>query len=190
MLYYAALRRFDQDNGERWIGYTRWLGRTDLQRIVTLDNMICPAVVRTQSSDDWDFVAREDFMLDFFTDLDFVLRRAAAVSRAMVVAVARDPSDADLSGFPHPNFEFAGFDIVDAQFVASALFNANRFPGVFDVSELSAESGLIPARERAFEIRDTLRRRFPKREDARCFVWAIWRHTEATGDEDLSASAV
>ena len=45
MLYYAALRRFDQDNGERWIGYTRWLGRTDLQRIVTLDNMICPAAL-------------------------------------------------------------------------------------------------------------------------------------------------
>jgi hypothetical protein len=97
-----------------------------------------------------------------------------------VVAVARDPSAADVSNFPHPDFELAGFDVVDTQFIASALFNGDRFPGVFKVSELSLESGLIKSRERAFRIRDTLRRCFPDRDEAKCHVWAVWRYTGIT----------
>ena len=181
MYYYAALERFDRDNGERWVGYTRWLGRTDLTRVVTLDSLLCPPVVHVESGDDWQFVAKEDFMLDFFTNLDFVLRRVAGHRPSVVVAVARDPSPDDLSGFPHPDFEFAGFDVVDTQFTASALLNNSRFPGLFNVSELSSESGLILSRERAFEIRDTLRRRHPDLDEAKCNVWAIWRYTGNAG---------
>jgi hypothetical protein len=156
------------------------MDRTDLMRIVTLDSMLCPPVVHVESSDDWQFVAKEEFMLDFFTDLDFVLRRAVGHRPSVVVAVARDPSAADISGFSHTDFEFAGFDVVDIQFVNSALFNSSHFPGLFDVSELSPESGLITSRERAFEIRDTLRQRHPDRDEARCYVWAIWRYTGIT----------
>jgi hypothetical protein len=181
-MFYAALERFDRDNGERWAGYARWLGRTDLQRVITLDGMLCPPVVHAESSDDWDFVVQEEFMLDFFTDLGFVLQRAAQVRRAQVVAVCREPSAEDVNGFSHPEFEFAGFDIVDTQLVASALLGSNRFPGVFEVSELSAESGLILSHGRAFKIRDQLRRRFPDRKEANCHVWAMWRYLGAVGD--------
>ncbi|MGA3284013.1 MAG: hypothetical protein ABSD57_06110 [Verrucomicrobiota bacterium] len=176
-MYYTAIERFDPNNGERWVGYTRWLGRTDLKRVVTLDSLLCPPVVHVESGDDWEFVAKEDFMLDFFTDLDFVLRRVAGHRPSVVVAVTREPSADDVSGFSDPNFEFAGFDVVDTQFLASALLSSSRFPGVCDVSELSDESGLILSRERAFEIRDALRQRHPNQEKAKCFVWAIWRYT-------------
>ena len=180
MYYYAAIERFDCNNGQRWVEYIRRMDRTDLMRIVTLDSILCPPVVHVESSDDWQFVAKEEFMLDFFTDLDFVLRRAVGHRPSVVVAVARDPSVADISGFSHPDFEFAGFDVVDIQFVNSALFNSSRFPGLFDVSELSPESGLIMSRERAFEIRDTLRQHYPDRDEARCYVWAIWYYTGIT----------
>ena len=177
MYYYAAIERFDCNNGQRWVEYIRRMDRTDLIRIVTLDSILCPPVVHVESSDDWPFVAKEEFMLDFFTDPDFVLRKTVGHRPSVVVAVARNPSATDVSGFSHPDFEFAGFDVVDVQFVTSALFNSNRFPGLFDVSELSPESGLITSRERAFEIRDTLRQRYPDRDEARCYVWAIWRYT-------------
>ena len=180
MYYYTAIERFDRDNGERWVGYTRWLGRTDLKRLVTLDSLLCPPVVHVESSEDWEFVAQEEFMLDFYTNLDFVLRRVSGHRPSVVVAIARDPSPADLSDFPHPDFELAGFDVVDTQFIASALLNGGLFPGVFKVSELSLESGLIKSRERAFRIRDTLRRCFPDRDEAECHVWAIWRYTGIT----------
>ena len=177
MYYYAALERFDSNNGDRWVDYTRWLGRNDLIRIVSLDSILCSPVIHAESSEDWQFVAKEDFMLDFFTDLDFVLQRVAGHRPSVVVAVARDPSEADVNGFSQPNFEFVGFDIVDTQFIASALLNNSRFQGVFDVEELSQESGLIMSRERAFQIRDTLRERYPDCDGAKCHVWAIWRYT-------------
>ena len=176
-MYYTAIERFDPDNGERWIGYTRWLGRTDLKRIVTLDSVLCPAVVHAGSCDDWGFAAKEDFMLDFFTDLDFVLRRVAGHRPSVVLAVTREPTAADVNDFSDPNFEFAGFDVVDTQFFGSALLSSSRFPALYNVSELSEESGLIRLRKRAFQIRDTLRKSHPDCEKANCYVWAIWRYT-------------
>ena len=175
-MYYTAIERFDPNNGERWIGYTRWLGRTDLKRVVTLDSLLCPAVVHVESGADWEFVAKEDFMLDFFTDLNFVLRRVAGRRASVVVAVIREPSAADVGDFSDPNFEFAGFDVVDTQLLASALLSSGRFPEVYKVSELSEESGLIRLRKRAFDIRDRLRKCYPDCEKAKCHVWAIWRY--------------
>jgi len=175
MYYYAAIEPFDSRNGDRWIGFTRWLGRTDLKRIVTLDSTICPTVVHPQSADDWQYIAREEFMLDFFTDLEFVRRRAASRRSSMLVAVARDPSAEDVENFPHADFELAGFDVVDTQFTGSVLLS-QRFPDVARPSRLSAESGLMRSREWAFRIRDSLRRNHPNRPDAQCFVWAVWRH--------------
>jgi hypothetical protein len=182
MYFYAAIERFDPGNGERWVGFTRWLGRTDLKRIITLDNNLCPPVVHPESAHDWQFVAKEEFMLDFFTDLNFVRQRVVGHRPSVIVAVARDPAEEDLSGFTLPDFEFAGFDVVDTQFTVSAALNPSRFPGVTDdVSKLSVESGLIRSRERAFRVRDTLRQRYPDREDARCYVWAVWRDIKNTG---------
>jgi hypothetical protein len=177
MYYYTALERFDPNNGDRWVDYTRWLGRNDLIRIVSLDSILCSPVVHAESSEDWQFVAKEEFMLDFFTDLDFVLQRIAGHRPSVVLAVARDPSEADVNGFSQPNFEFAGFDIVDTQFIASALLNNSRFQGVFDVGELLQESGLIMSRERAFRICAILGERYPDCDGAKCHVWAIWRYT-------------
>jgi len=176
MYYYAAIERFDRNNGERWKSFTRWLGRSDLTRIVTLDNTLCPTVVHPQSADDWEFIAQEEFMLDFYTSLDLVLNRVAGHRPSEVIAVARDPSAEEVDAFPHPEFEFAGFDVVDTELSTSALLN-NRFPNLVNVSRLSPESGLIPSREFAFTIRDTLRKRHPERGDARCYVWAVWRYT-------------
>ena len=182
MYYYAAIERFGPGNGERWVGFTRWLGRTDFKRIVTLDSALCPPVVHPESADDWPFVAREEFMLDFFTDLDFVRRRTAGHRPSEVIAVARDPSVETVAGFPHLDFELAGFDLVDAQFSGSIIFKPDRFPGAVNVTKLSTESGLIRSRDWAFTVRDNLSRRYPAREDARCHVWAVWRYTGIADD--------
>ena len=182
MYYYAAIERFDPGNGERWVGFSRWLGRTDLKRIVTLDSAVCPPVVHPQSADDWRFVVQEEFMLNFFTDLNFVRQRTAGHRPSEVIAVARDPSAETVAGFPHTDFELAGFDLVDMQLAGSVIFNPNRFPGAINVSKLSPESGLIRSRDWAFRIRDNLCRRHPDREDARCYVWAVWRYIGLVGD--------
>ncbi|MFZ0826912.1 MAG: hypothetical protein WAO02_05775 [Verrucomicrobiia bacterium] len=162
------------------MGFTRWLGRTDLKRVITLDSTLCPPVVHPESANDWQFVAKEEFMLDFFTSLNFVLQRVVGHRPSTVLAVARDPSPEEIDGFTLPDFELAGFDVVDTQFTASALLN-NRYPALVNVSKLSSESGLLRSREWAFKVRDTLRQRHPDREDAKCYVWAVWHHTGITG---------
>ena len=176
MHYYAAIERFDPGNGERWVGFTRWLGRTDLKRVITLDPALCPPVVHPESASDWQFIAKEEFMIDFFTNLEFVRQRAVGHRPSVLVAVARDPSTEEVRDFSSIGFEFAGFDVVDAQFTASSLFN-RHFSSLNDFSKLSPESGLIRSRERAFRLRDAVRRRYPDREEARCHVWAIWQFT-------------
>jgi hypothetical protein len=130
-MFYAALERFDKDDGERWLEYARWLGRPDLQRVVTLDSMLCPPVVRIESDEDWQFVVCEDFMLDFFTDFEFVRRRASVIPGSLVVVAARDPSTADVASFSRPDFAFAGFDVVDTHCCASAILNCGGFPRFF-----------------------------------------------------------
>ncbi len=175
-MYFTAIEKFDRDTGERWADYAHWIGRSDLRRIITLDSLLCPLVVHAESAEDWAFVAKEDFMLDFFTDLGFVLGRVALHRPSEVLAVVREPSAADVDNFPHPDFEFAGYDLLDVQMVASALLGTERFAEMFDVNELSPESGLLVSHERATEIRDKLRRRYPERTNARCDVWALWRY--------------
>jgi len=179
-LAYTAIERFDHDNGERWSGYVRWLGRSDLLGVISLDAGICPPVVHAESGDDWQFVVQQEFMLDFFTDLDFVRRRAAKSSRRYhVLAVARNPTAEEVAGFADARFQLAGFDVVDAQFTKSALLNGSRFPGVLSISELSRESALVPARERAFAIRDALERRHPDPRRVPWQAWGIWRYAAA-----------
>jgi hypothetical protein len=187
---YACSQRFDANEGQRWFDYLRWLGRTDLQCVVTLDGLLCPPLVQLEEESDWQFaVTCGDYLLDLFTSLEFVMQRAAAFPRSMILAAARDPSPEEVSAFTHPDFEFAGYDIVDRPCTISALLNCGGgFRDVFSLAELSPTTGLISSRERAFEIRDTLRGLYPGERHADCFVWALWQRTGNTGRASQSPS--
>ncbi len=141
--------------------------------------MLCSPLVCIEVDSDWGVAVCEDFMLDFFTDLEFILARATRFPRRMVLAAALEPSAEDVSGFSRPDFDFAGFDLVDRECCASALLNCGGFPDVFSISELSPATGLIQSRERAFEIQRDLLRLHPEEHHADCHVWALWRHVGA-----------
>ena len=179
LMFYTCRECFDDDDGDRWSGYLKWLGRLDIARLVTLDSMLCPPLVRIEDDSDWGFAVCEDFMLDFFTDLGFVLARVTPFPRRLVLAAALEPSAEDVSGFSLPGFDFAGFDLLDRQCCASALLNCGGFPDVFSIGELSTATGLILSRERALEIQRDLLRLHPENPHADCNVWALWRRVGA-----------
>ncbi len=179
-MFYSAHERFDRDDGDRWVDYLRWLGRGDLRRVVTLDGMLCPPVVTIEDEDAWDFAVQEDFMLDFFTDLPFVLEHAARFPRAMVLASIRNPSAEQVTDFTHPEFDFAGFDLLDIQCCASPLLDCGGYPEIFLPEELSPGTGLLRDLARANEIRDRLYRLEPYDFHADCNVWAIWVYAGST----------
>ncbi|TGR67586.1 hypothetical protein EN866_40555, partial [Mesorhizobium sp. M2D.F.Ca.ET.223.01.1.1] len=70
---YIATEKFGPSDGPRWESYVAWSGLTQLNEVVTLDGMLCPAALGEIKDSYWPHIVNEDFMLGFFVDLDFLL---------------------------------------------------------------------------------------------------------------------
>jgi len=127
----------------------------------------------------WPHIVNEDFMLNFFVDLEFLLGELPDGVERNLLCVFRNPvSEPPLPG-ASLNFEILGYDLVDVQASASALTNCGGFPEVFENSELSSK-GLLTSCSRALEVQSELRRRYPEEAHANCHVWAILRAQSRT----------
>lgn len=172
--WFIAVERFTPDDGESWQKYIAWSGLGQLDEVVSLDSMLCRPILSEMKDEYWDHVVNEDYMLDYFVDLDFMLRQLPDRSACNVLCVYRNPPH-DPVAPPGPlRFEFLGYDLVDQQGTASALTNCGGWPGIFDNAELSAK-GLLPSRARAFDVQRRLRDAYPDDGHANCDVWAIFR---------------
>ena len=172
--WYIATKRFGPWKEAAWTRYLAWSGLNQLEEVVSLDPMLCETVLPEIRPEYWDRIVNEDFMLNFFTDLDFLLRQVAAVPEKNVLCVFRNPPyDPDASTQPVP-FRFLGYDLVDVMGSASALTNCGGFPKAFDNTELNSK-GLVTSRNRAFAVQNALRRFYPEEPHAECHVWAIFR---------------
>jgi hypothetical protein len=172
---YVVTRRFDPSRGEDWTRYVAWSGLRQLREVVTLDAMLCERVVAGPIAADWPHIVNEDFMLDYFVDLPHLLGRAGSLEGRNLLCVFRNP--------PEPpdapaGFRFAGYDLVDERGGVSALVNCGGFPEAFSNDELSP-LGLVESHARAFEIRVSLREKYPRGEHSSCHVFAIFRREQA-----------
>jgi hypothetical protein len=170
---YIAKEKFGPLRGTEWTKYIDWSGLTQLTEVVTLDGMLGPAALPETKDSYWPHIVNEDYMLDFFVDLDFLLSELADASEFNILSVIRNPS-VDVHSLDWDGFTFLGYDLLDQDVSTSALTNCGGFPDVFANSELSAV-GLIPDFDRAVEIQDMLRRMHPTERHADCDLWAISR---------------
>ena len=178
MMLFTARERFDSSYGDRWNKYLDFLGRNDLTRVVTLDTILCPSVIELSEPADWASLDPESTHFEFFTDLDFVQRKAAAAPvQTNILAVIPEPGSRDCEINSESGFRFAGFDLVDRNDEISALLNCGGFPESFAVQELSLDTGLLKSLDRALAVRDDLHRNHPEEHHADCVVWAIWEVT-------------
>ena len=136
--------------------------------------MLCPTLLPEIKPGYWPHIVNEDFMLNFFIDLDFLLEQVAGVPDRNLLCVYRNPASPPPPCTGSVGFEFLGYDLVDVQGGASALTNCGGFPNVFANGELSHQ-GLITSHARAFEVQAALRARHPSEHHADCHVWAISR---------------
>lgn len=182
---YTARERFGPADGKGWDDYVAWSRLSHLDEVVSLDGMLCPFVV-TFADDLWDVVVNEDYMLDFFVDLDPLLHRLPADGKPVnILAVFRQP-EADMSDDDMPGFRFMGYDLMDQMHENSALTNCGGFDDVFAGSELN-RSGLLDRLDRAVEVRDQLKQLYPEEHHADCDVWAIFR-MQHTADKAVADS--
>ena len=172
--WYIATKKFGPWDGAAWSRYTEWSGLTGLCEVVSLDAILCPTVLPEIRVDDWPHIVNEDFMLHFFTDLDFLLSRIAAIPDRNLLCVFRNPPHPPAAPDTPSRFQFVGYDVVDIHGDISALTNCGGFPGIFENDELQP-FGLMPTRERAVEVQAALKARHPGESHTDCHVWAVFR---------------
>jgi hypothetical protein len=170
--WFIATDKFEKSH-PTWDKYIRWSKLDQLDEVISLDPMLCPPVLPDMKPEYWSHIVNEDFMLQFFTDLDYLRGEIKAIQRRNLLCVFRNPPAHPVSAVPN-GFEFVGYDLVDIQSTASALTNCGGFPEVFSNNELS-EKGLLKSHERAREVQADLRRQYPNEIHANCHLWAIFR---------------
>jgi hypothetical protein len=169
---YIVTERFDPDRGTDWESYISWSGLTQLREVVSLDSILCPKVIDQILPEDWNHIVNEDFMLDYFTDLDYLIQRAGSLDGRNLLSVYKNP-DSD----PPPSassFTLEGYDLVDVMGGVSTLTNCGGFALAFANSELNSV-GLLPTLDRANRVRTALQVNYPDEPHATCDVWAIFR---------------
>jgi hypothetical protein len=172
--WFIATERFASGNKEAWEKYIAWSGLGHLDEVVSLDPMLCPTVLPKIKDEYWPYIVNEDFMLNFFVDLEFLLKQVPDIRGRNLLCVYRNPESPPPPCEGAVKFDFLGYDLVDVTGGASALTNCGGFPDVFANNELSPK-GLLTSHARAMQVQAELRANHPGEHHADCHVWAISR---------------
>ncbi|MCA8953266.1 MAG: hypothetical protein KDE27_27390 [Planctomycetes bacterium] len=173
---FLVTERFDPSCGARWHDYVAWSKLTQLEEVVSLDSNLCPNVITEILDEDWGHIVNADFMLDYFTDLPYLLRRVGSVAGRNLLCLFQNPETEPSAPVDEHGFRYVGCDLVDEHGGISALTNCGGFPLAFANAELDA-SGLIPSLARAREVRQALRQHYPDEDHACCDIWSVFRAT-------------
>ncbi len=172
--WFIATKPFGPKDGKAWQEYRDFSGLFQLDELVSLDSILCPAVLKEIKDNYWLHIVNEDFMLSYFVDLDFLEKEIYGIVERNLLCVFRNPVSQRSHDVVPANFEFLGYDLCETQGGISALCNCGGFPEVFSNSELSSK-GLLRSHTRAVEVQGQLRLTHPKEPHADCHVWAIFR---------------
>jgi hypothetical protein len=135
--------------------------------------MLCPTLLPEIKDEYWPHIVNEDFLFDYFVDLEFLLKQIEGVRERNVLCVRKEPeSEARLVA--DSRFDFLGYDLIEVAGGISALANCGGFPRAFDNGELSSK-GLLRSHARALEVQAALRAEYPEEHHADCHVWEIQR---------------
>ena len=68
--WFIATQRLTSRDGVAWEKYVAWSGLKHLDEVVSLDPMLCPTLLPDIKDEYWPHIVNEDFMLNFFVDLE------------------------------------------------------------------------------------------------------------------------
>jgi hypothetical protein len=110
--WFVATAKFDKTDAT-WAKYVAWSGLIQLDEVVSLDSSLCPTVLPDIKPEYWSHIVNEDFMLHFFTDLDYLRGETAAISRKNLLCVFRNPPVHPTATQAPEGFEFIGYDLLE-----------------------------------------------------------------------------
>jgi hypothetical protein len=170
---FIAVTPFDPSDGEAWRKYCEWAKIPNLTEIISLDSILCHRLINEFQDEDWPHIINENFRLNYFRELAYMLRRVADVPRKRILGVYRNP-DFHISQPPADDFVFIGYDLIEETTQISALTNCGGFPDSFSNAELN-RYGLIEKFDRAEEIHQSLPKLHPEEPHAHCELYAVWK---------------
>ena len=167
-MYYKIVERFGPQDEEKWQSYIQWRG-LNLTSFDSVDGILRQDLFMPESKEDWHNCVNEDNKLSFITSLDYARKVLDQHENAIIVGV-----DVELEEGYVPGDEFLGFDIIDGYCDISLVTNwGSDEKGL--ISKFVMTNGLIGDLDRALQIRDTLRSKFPEDPHAgNCTVWGIY----------------
>lgn len=171
---YIATQKYGPWNGEDWLKYIEWSDLKQLKELVSLDGMLCQPVLPITKDEYWPHIVNEDYMLDYFTDLDYLMGEVSEIESKNILCVFKNPVSHPKAPTNDLTFRFLGYDLVDLEGDASALSNCGGFPSVFSNEELN-EFGLLGSHDRSLEVQGQLKHLYPEEHHADCHIWAIFR---------------
>jgi hypothetical protein len=171
---YIVVERFDARRGEAWDEFISWSGLKHVQEIVSLDSSLCARAVAEILDEDWPHIVNENFMLDYFTDLEYLLERVPAWQTENLLCVFRNPEAPPQLPTGRMRFEFLGYELVDVTGAASPVTNCVDEPSIFSSEELN-RYGLFDSIQRTLEVQRDLLRRFRGEQHSQTHLWAIAR---------------
>lgn len=132
--WFIATEKFDQSSSG-WKKYIAWSGLEQVNEVISLDSSLCPTVLPEIKIEYWNHIVKEDFMIQFFTDLDYLRGEIANIRGKNLLCVFRNPPTNPRSQIAE-GFEFIGYDLLEKDSSTSAITNCGGFPAVFSNSEL------------------------------------------------------
>ena len=71
--WFIATETFTSRDAEAWAKYVSWSHLSHLTEVVSLDPMLCPTLLPEIKDEYWPHIVNENFMLNFFVDLEFLV---------------------------------------------------------------------------------------------------------------------
>lgn len=174
---FLATERFDPSDGESWEKYINWARIPNVVEIISLDGSLCPHLIKEFTADDWNHIVNENYRLDYFYHLDYLLSRVAGIKKRNILGLYRNPINHITTPPESGDFEFKGYDLIEDATQISALTNCGGFPDAFSNDDLNP-FGLITEFTRAVEVQRLLKEKYPDDDHADCELYAIWRLKE------------
>ena len=173
--WYIAVEKFGPSSGEKWLDYLKWSQLPQLKELVSLDTMLCPSIIEEFTDEDWQHNIQADYLISFFTNIEYLRARLAGRTSINILAVMREPSLQDVQTFTDGRFVFQGYDLIERPGQGiSAISNCGGFDRAFKPTDIS-EVGLFEDYDFARIVQQRLREHYPDEPHADCYLWAIWK---------------
>jgi len=151
------------------------MGKTpQLKELITLDTTHRIPELWELIDSDWEFNIHKDYLISFFWDLDYLLKRFSGLTDGLnILGVSLEPSFEVADTFGGDRFDFQGYDLIGEGDI-SAISNCGGFDEAFQSSDVSPV-GLFESYAFARAAQKRLRQHYPSEPHADCDLWAIWK---------------